>query len=374
MWSVAIKTLIADRGKLLTALVGVVFSIVLVNVQGGLFFGLIAKASLLVDQGNADIWVGHKKMTNVDFPHEIPRRWVQRIRSIPGVQQAEPYLVGHSVMTLPDGGFEPVLVVGCDPATLLGNANQAFGTIPEVIRQADGIIIDEYDAHKIGNPKIGDIREIGRRRARIAGFSRGILGFLVTPYVFTTFDRAASYLHKPTNEASYFLVQVEEGVNTAELCQRIKQRVPDVEAYTRSEYAALSISYWMQRTGIGISFGAATILGLIVGLVIVAQTLYASVLDRISEFGTLKAIGAAEQQIYSMILSQALLLAMLGSAIGLMCVAVVQSICTSPRAPIEIPWYVAAGSCLLVTCICLMSSLLPYLRIRKIDAAMVLQG
>ena len=40
MWSLAIKTLIADRGKLLTALVGVVFSIVLVNVQGGLFFGL----------------------------------------------------------------------------------------------------------------------------------------------------------------------------------------------------------------------------------------------------------------------------------------------------------------------------------------------
>ncbi len=374
MWSVAIKTLIADRGKLLTALVGVVFSIVLVNVQGGLFFGLIAKASLLVDQGNADIWVGHKKMTNVDFPHGIPRRWVQRIRSIPGVLHAEPYLVGHSVMTLPDGGFEPVLVVGCDPSTLLGSANQSFGTNPEVIRQADAIIIDECDAHKIGNPKIGDIREIGRRRARIAGFSHGILGFLVTPYVFTTFDRAASYLHQQTSEASYFLVQTEEGVDPAGLCKRIKQRVPDIEAFTRAEYAALSISYWMQRTGIGISFGAATILGLIVGLVIVAQTLYASVLDRISEFGTLKAIGADERQIYSVILSQALLLAMLGSAVGLMCVAVVQSVCTSPRAPIAIPWYVAAGSCLLVTCICLVSSLLPYLRIRKIDAAMVLQG
>ena len=78
MWMMSIKTLIADRGKLLTALVGVMFSIVLVNVQGGLFFGLIRKASLLVDQGNADIWVGHKKMNNVDFPQEVPRRWVQR--------------------------------------------------------------------------------------------------------------------------------------------------------------------------------------------------------------------------------------------------------------------------------------------------------
>jgi hypothetical protein len=65
MWPIAIRTLIADRGKLLTALVGVVFSVVLMNVQGGLFVGLIRKAGLLVDGGEADIWVGHKHMHNV---------------------------------------------------------------------------------------------------------------------------------------------------------------------------------------------------------------------------------------------------------------------------------------------------------------------
>lgn len=374
MWSLAIKTLLADRGKLITALVGVVFSIVLVNVQGGLFYGLIGKASLLVDQGNADVWVGHKKMTNVDFPHGIPRRWGQRIRSIEGVARAEPYLVGHSVMTLPDGGFEPVLVVGCDPTSLLGSTNPAFGCDPSVLRQPDAIIIDKFDAHKIANPEIGDIREIGRQRARVAGFSSGILGFLVTPYVFTTFDRAARYLDLPKSEASYFLVQAAEGVSAEQLCQRIKARLPDAEAFTRNQYAGVSISYWLRRTGIGISFGAATVLGLIVGLVIVAQTLYASVLDRLTEFGTLKAIGAIEGQIYSVILSQALLLATVGSAFGLVCVATVQALFNSPRAPIMIPWYVAAGSCLLVTVICLMSSLLPYLRVRRIDAAMVLQS
>ncbi len=86
MWSIALKTLISDRGKLLTALVGVVFSVVLVNLQGRLFIGLIRKASLLVDHSGADIWVGHKKMHNVDFPRDIPRRWLNRIRSTPGVK------------------------------------------------------------------------------------------------------------------------------------------------------------------------------------------------------------------------------------------------------------------------------------------------
>ena len=373
MWTLAIKTLIADRGKLLVALVGVVFSVVLVNVQGGLFFGLLRKASLLVDQGSADIWVGHKKMNNVDFPQNVPRRMVQRIRSIDGVKRAEPYLVGHSVMTLPDGGFEYVLVVGCDPTTLLGGATPAFGAAAEEVRRADGIIVDTYNAHKIGDPRLGDIREIGRHRARIVGFTQGILGFLVTPYVFTTIDRAAEFLGRSSQDASYFLVQVDDGAVPSEVCQRIRQRLPDMEAYTRRQYAALSIGYWMQRTGLGISFGAATALGLIVGLIIVGQTLYASVLDRIVEFGTLKAIGAHESQVRAVILFQALSLAVVGSAAGLLCVLVVQRMFSTPRAPITIPWYVSLGSCLIVAAVCLVSSLLPYWRVRSIDPAMVLQ-
>jgi putative ABC transport system permease protein len=373
MWTLAIKTLVADRAKLITAIVGVVFSVVLVNVQGGLFLGLISKASLLVEQGNTDIWVGHKGMNNVDFPHDVPRRMVQRIRSIDGVKRAESYLLGHGVMTLPDGGFEYVVVVGCDPVTLLGSATPRIGGDAQEIRRADGILVDTYDSEKIGSPALGDIREIGRRRARVVGFTQGILGFLVTPYVFTTIDRAATYLGRSSADASYFLVQVETGASVQEVCQRIRERLPDMDAYTRDEYAAITIRYWLQRTGLGISFGAATVLGLIVGLIIVGQTLYASVLDRLNEFGTLKAIGAHESQIRALILQQALTLAFVGSTLGLVCVVAIQASFSSSRAPIMIPWFVALGSCVIVTAVCLASSLMPYLRIRAIDPAMVLQ-
>ncbi len=373
MWNIALKMLAADRGKLLTAVVGVVFSIVLVNVQGGLFVGLLRKASLLVDQGDADIWVGHEKMTNVDFPHDIPRSWGQRIRTVEGVELAEPYLVGHSVMTLPDGGFEQVLVVGCDPTTLLGGVSDR--ACPDVarLRQPDGILVDVCDAHKIGNPRVGDLREIGHCRARVVGFTEGVLGFLVTPYVFTTLDRSSLFLHKPPGRVSYFLVRVRKGFDVGEVCERIKLRVPDAETMTRQQYAAASIGYWMTRTGLGISFGASTALGLAVGLVVVAQTLYASVLDRLGEFGALKAIGAREAQVFGLIMRQAAVLAVTGAVLGLVLVAAVQAAFSTPRAPVAIPWYMAAGSCALVAIVCLTSSLLPYLRVHRIDPAMVLQ-
>src|ERR1044072_2972615 len=111
MWTIAIKTLVAERGKFLAALVGVTFSIALVNLQLGLFLGLMRKAGLLVDNSQADIWVGHKQMHNVDFVRDIPRRWLHRIKSVPHVERVEPYVVGFSDVTLPSGGFESVVVV-----------------------------------------------------------------------------------------------------------------------------------------------------------------------------------------------------------------------------------------------------------------------
>ncbi len=374
MWSFALKTLFADRGKLITALVGVVFSIVLVNVQGGLFLGLLKKASLLVDYGQADIWVGHKLMHNVDFAQDIPQRWVYAIRGVPGVLQAEPYLVGHSMMTLPSGGYENVVVVGSERTSLLGTAWSTSTSAAEALRQPGGIIVDEFEDAKLEFPQIGDLREIGGKRARIVGRSRGIVGFLVTPYVFTTLEQAGSYLKKPHNLCSYFLVRLAPGADAREVCREIRNRVPHVEAYTRREYGRRSIDYWMTRTGLGISFGAATMLGLLVGLVIVAQTLYASVLDRLSEFGTLKAMGARESQIYRILFVQSSSMALAGAILGLQIVAAVQNSFTSPHAPIVIPWWLSLGSCALVLAICLVSSVLPYLRIRKLDPVMVLQG
>jgi putative ABC transport system permease protein len=374
MWSIAIKTLIADRGKLLTALVGVVFSIVLVNIQGGLFVGLIRKASLLIDSGEADIWVGHRRMNNVDFTHDVPRRWVDRIRGIPGVAAAEPYLIGHGSMTLPSGGFEPVEVVGCDPNSLLGGAGQFAEGGPESLLRPDGVMIDEFDSATLEYTGIGDIREINGRRARIFARTQGIVGFLITPYVFTTIDRAALMLRKEPEVCSYFLVRLAEHADRDQVLAEIRRRVPEADAQSREDYARMSVQFWMTRTGLGISFGAATCLGLLVGLVMVAQTLYASVLDRISEFGALKAMGADERQIFTILLTQALSMAIAGAQVGLGLVVAIQSLFSSPRAPIMIPWWLSLGSCALVVTICLVSSLLPYLRVRGVDPVIVLQG
>lgn len=374
LWNIALRTLLFDRGKLLAGLVGVIFSVVLVNVQGGLFFGLIQKASLLVDRSNADIWVGHRGMHNVDFPHEIPERWIHRIRSVPGVAEAEPIRIYFSEMSLPDGNFEGVMVVGLKEGTNLGKPFEIHEGPADALSFSDGIVVDQCDDMKLHHPTIGEIREIGGHRVRIAGKSYGILSFLVTPYVFTTYDRAAEIFGGDPSLASYFLVRVRPGVDRELICKAIHERLGDVTAIPAEDYAATSINFWMTRTGIGLSFGAATAMGLLVGLVMVGQTLYSMVLDRISEFATLKAIGSSEREIVLLLGAQSTLVAAAGISIGLVVTVLIQSLVSTPRATIAIPFWLYATSAALVLGICWMASALPYLRVRRVDPHSVLQG
>ena len=51
---------------------------------------------------------------------------------------------------------------------------------------------------------------------------------------------------------------------------------------------------------------------MIVGTVIVAQTLYSSTKDHLNEFATLRAIGSSRKYIYKVIICQALLSAVIG--------------------------------------------------------------
>lgn len=371
---IAIKTLCSDRGKLAMAVVGVAFSVILVNVQVGLFLGLMRKAGMLVDYSQADIWVGHKRMHNVDFARDIPRRWMHRIKAVPQVARVEPLWIGFSEMTLPSGSFESVVVVGLEPQATMGRPWNLDSDDWWTVAHCDAVIVDAFDSDKLEAPQVGELREIGQVRVRVADQSRGILGFLVTPYVFTTFSRATQLLHRDPRHCSYFLVRVEPGADVEAVCQQIRERIPDLDAYPAAEYSRISQRFWMMRTGIGLSFGAATVLGLIVGLVMVGQTLQSMVLDRRAEFAALKAMGATHGQLFRILAAQSTFLALLGGLVGLAGVMLIHQTFSTPRAPIETPWWLTGGSLGLVTLICWLAALVPFLHLRRIDPLLVLQG
>lgn len=369
----ALKTLLADRGKLLIALTGVVFSLVLVNVQGGLFMGMVRKTTPLIDHGAADIWVGHRGMKNADITAEIPVAWADRIRGVSGVSHAEPYVVVGAMMQLASGDFEGILLVGADRDTLLGAPWVFSQGSAEQLRAPDAITIDRMDLSRLGNPQVGDVFEINGQRARVAGVTDGILGFITTPYVFTTLEKARAFGRVPPDFCSYFLVEAEEDADLQEICREIRRRIPELDVYTADEFSYKSRLYWIARTGLGMSFGSSTLLGLIVGLVMVAQSLYAFVLDHQGDYATLKAMGAENAAVCQVLLIQSATIAAIAAFAGNLVTYLIWRLFSNPRLTIEIsPWLLTASTGLAVT-ICLASSFLPFRRLQRLDPISVLQ-
>jgi putative ABC transport system permease protein len=374
MFWFALKTLLSDRGKALTALVGVVFSLVLINIQGGLYFGLIGKASLLVDHCDADVWVGHRGVENVDLPDVIPSAWLNRVRGLPGVADVQPYLLASAGMTLSNGEFEPVWIVGSDRTSLLGSAWTLNDQELSALRRPDSIIVDATDDAKLAHPQVGDVVEVNGHRAQIVAKTDGIQNFMTTPVVFTTLGTAHEYTGVPPGYCSYLLVRADSAVDPRNVAAGIRTLIPESDVFTSREFRQVSQDYWMRRTGIGLSFGTATVLGLLVGFLMVMQSLYALALDHLPEYAALKAIGANDRQVSSVVTRQALCIAAAGAAIGVGCVLVMQRVISSPIAPITIPGELLGGSVAVVFGICLASTFLPLLRIRRVDPAIVLQG
>lgn len=374
MLSFALKTLICERGKLLTGLAGVVFSLVLVSVQGGLYLGLMSKASVLVDHCAADIWVGPRLIEDVDLAQEMPVVWGDRLRGIPGVEIASPYALGRGFASLAGGHTEDVWLVGSDPATMLGTGWAFVEGSADELRRPNSVSFDDVDAPKLGYPQVGDWLEVNGHRVRIVARTHGITGFITMPYLFTTFQTARRIARLTPGACSYFLVKLSPHANRERVVAAIRRRLPEAAVFTPDEFARLSRDYWMKRTGIGISFGASTVLGLFIGLVMVAQSLYALALDHLDEYATLKALGAVDGHVCRVIITQSLAIASTGSVCGLAIVEAIRRFWDSPLAPVEIPLSLMAAAVVMVMVICLAASLLPFARIRRLDPAIVLMG
>ncbi len=368
----ALKMILAQRARLATALLGVVFALVLVNVQAGLFIGLLDKAGLLVDQAGADLWIGHQQMNNVDFPRDISRDWLTVAQGSEGVQWARPCTIGASQMTMPSGRFETVLIVGFDREHFRDGTLPCISGDSESVLQPHGIAVDQCEDYKLGYPELLESREVGGQRVRVVAKTYGATSFLVTPYIFTTDLRARDLLGASDRSCSYVLVKASPGADLAQLQSSLQTALPDAQVLTGPEYAAVSKWFWLTRTGLGISFGASTLLGLIVGLVVAGQAIYSLALDRVTEFAAMKAMGAGSRQLLTILFTQSAAISFVGCNLGLLLTIVLGTLSHTPTAPIELPNSLLIGSAVGLCLICTTTCLVPFFKIRKVDPLLVL--
>jgi putative ABC transport system permease protein len=170
------------------------------------------------------------------------------------------------------------------------------------------------------------------------------------------------------------LVKVSSGANLEQVRYEIKARVEDVDVFTTREFSRMTRVYWMFTTGAGIAVLLAAILGLVVGFVVVAQTIYATTMDHLKEFGTLKAMGAPNSYVYKVIVKQAAISAVFGYVLGMIVSVFVVHASQKGGAAILLPTPMAIGMFFLTLLMCVGAALVSINKVTRLDPAMVFKG
>ncbi len=367
----AAKNLFFDRLRFIATIIGIVFSIVLVNVQMGLFVSFGRMVTTMIDHASADLWIVPQGTRSFEDPAPLDEAERFRALSIKGVSDAVPIVIGFSEWRVPGGKDTPIFIIG-SPMKGLGLQpwNVVEGNL-DSLAIPGAVAIDKSYFERLAVKGMGAVAQIHDTKVQVRVISDGIRSFTTTPYIFATLERARSFIGMPANKDTYVLVRLAPGADLEKVRTRLQQTLSKVEVLTSKEFGARSRSFWLFGTGAGAALFAGALLGLIVGTVIVAQTLYSSTKDHLYEFATMRAIGSSGLYIYTVIIIQALVSAVIGFAIAAAIGVMVVNATADTALPIAMPPSLTLALFLITVAMCVLSAISAIVKVMRMDPAMV---
>lgn len=375
MVSLARKNLLHDKLRFVITVSGVAFAVTLVFVQVGLFLGLLDNASITIEKMSADLWITSKNTPNVDFAHTFPETYVQRVRSVPGVGRADNLIVWFMQMALPSGAQEGTLVYALEDFSKWNIPWKVTAGDLSDLKRGRYFFLDGSAVRRFGAFSVGEYREVLDQRLKIIGTTADARSFTTTPVSFMDFRLAQELSYQTMHDkTTYVVVKLAPGADVERVRAEIRRRLPYNDVFTKAEWAKRSRAYWVANTGIGLNMYLTVFLGILVGIVVVAQTLYTATMEHLKEFGTVKAIGGGNRDIYAILAQQATIAAVVGFFLGLGPAFLLKP----AMARLDLKLIVTPGFAVLVfagtLAMCLLSAMVSFRKVAAIDPALVFRG
>ena len=350
------QNIIHDRVRFLCSVLGVSFAVVLMVFQGSLLVGFLQAASRLIDASDFDIWITARGVPAFEFGATLESRVREIAAGVPGVVETGRVSMAFAVYRKPNGKQQIIGLVGADP-----NIGKRFPVpgLPGLaeVPSPDAVLYDESNRDQIEVTALPAEVEINRHRASIERQIKGFGSFLGLSYLFTSYPNAARYLGFGPEEAMYILLRVGSGYSVSDVQQSLRRRLPEVDVLTRQEFAHKSRVYWMIKTGAGGAILTGAVLGFLVGLVVVSQTIYANTMENIEEYATLKALGASRTFVARIVITQALICSTVGGILGLLVVVPLVDYARSLISWVYTPWWLPVAMVVPSLLMCSLASI-----------------
>ena len=302
------RILVHEKGRSALALAGVFIAILLVFIELGFFIAVPQGGMLVYDHMRFDLLLVSSDYQFQAQPWQFPRARLTEAATVAGVKQGTPiYFAGGSWQDTGGGLKLDVFLIGCDPAaqpfTVTGINRQQ-----DMLDEGDTMLVDDATRPIFGPLTTGRRVAIDGRRIVIGGtyhLGTGFLGIGVVLMEEANFFRVT---HRRNDSVNLGLITLAPAADAAKVAAELRRKLGnDVQVFTRAELKAHEDAYWTTRTSVGLIFGSGLIVSLIVGLMVLYQTLATQIARHLPEFATLKAIGYGDASLGAVVTIEAVI-------------------------------------------------------------------
>jgi putative ABC transport system permease protein len=391
-----------EKSRLLVAIAGITFAVVLMFLQLGFRDALFTSAIRLQSNLVGDLVIISPQSTNLVGMRNFSQRRLYQALGMKEVASVNPVYIGLGAWKIqedPAGQTRNILVLGANPEAKVFKMAGAEANIDHIKTQ-DVVLFDRASRAEFG-PIVGECgtlalkakftddafacnnlvtREVANRKLTIGGLFELGASFAADGAVITSdtnflriFDSRRSglinvglinlkpdaspyeamrnfilsqpsdhvilpreklqpdgkrvqILYKESIDANGKLIREENkdkvfvyktDLTVEDLKKTHDAAVDDTRILTMEGYIDFEKGYWQKSTAIGFIFSLGTVMGFIVGIVIVYQILYTDVSDHLAEYATLKAMGYGNLYLAQVVIQESFVLSILGFIPGL---------------------------------------------------------
>lgn len=366
MLLVAVRNILQEKARLLISLAGVAFAIILMLVLMGIYNGAIRQFTRFTDENPTDLVIAQEGIS--DYFHGaslLPESAVSQVQGTPGVKEAVPMIA--QLAFLEDTGKKyDVFLASLENGSPLGAPWDVRGSSD--IRN-DEIVISETLARKLGK-SLGDDITLVNQEFTIRGLVPEASSF-GTNYAWVTLDKARRLAKVPA--VNFIYVTLESPDETAQVAEQLRSQLPTASVLTKPEFTRNNRAE-LDEVFLPV-IGAIVGIAVIVGTAVIGLTIYTATIDKIREYGVLKAIGVSNGQLFRIVAAQSVLVVVVGFVLG---VAVSLALTPLLRESIGIPPVVTteaiAVTAALGAVMGLLAAFVPLRRLVRIDPAEVFKS
>ena len=364
--------------RLIVALVGISFAVLLIMMQLGFRAALFESAVRMHEKLNYDIALFSPDSVFIVRPQAFSKRRLYQALGDEAVESVSPVYIFPAVWKNPwTNGRRSLSAIGFNPEDDLIDV-EGFSKNRKLLLQQDVVLFDAKARPEFGpvaetiNSGQAVITEINDRKIEVAALYKMGTSFGIDGSIMTSVDNwLRLFPSRSRNDIQLGLIHLQDGADVNVVRDRLRDYLPkDVLVLSKADFVERERTYWNKATPIGYVFAFGAIMGFIVGGIIVYQILFADVSEHLNEYATLRALGYPNIFVSGIVIQQAAILGVLGFIPGLLAVHWLYG---KAAVATSLPLYITPERALTVfimtLTMCAISALLALRKVRRLDPA-----